>query len=392
MCIEVRAVWICLIGFFVGTSVQAQTAADWAARAEQSIRQGNQEDALKALVQAAAARPQTAASEDRIGFLLVVLHQPAHEAIVHFRKAIAHDPHYAAAHFHLGAVLMIAKQPGPGLAELRKAARLAPGVFEYQYKLGSALQTKGDLAGASKAYGRAVALKPDDDKLRNQYAYLLIATRQARRGIEESKRVLAHQPSNVAALMNIGYAYLQTGDSDEAEKTYRRLLAADPKSAAAHYDLGLALKMKDALAPAKAELQTAIRLDPSFAQAYYSLGIIDWQNGNFPEAIKQIRAALAINKNYAQAHYMLGIVLKQTGDLDDALSELKEAIRLDPSTPGPYNTIGEILSIQGDKQGSKEAFAAGARLKHQADAELAHSLDRGMRGGEVLKPVVSAPQ
>ncbi|MGH9626519.1 MAG: tetratricopeptide repeat protein, partial [Bryobacteraceae bacterium] len=192
-----KAVWVCLLGLSAAALLQAQTAAQWAAQAEQLIRQGDQPGALRDLAQASKARPQSAASEDRIGFLLAVLHQSADEAIAHFRKAIALDPSYAAAHFHLGAVLMIAKQPESGLSELRKAAKLAPGVFEYQYKLGSALQTKGDLAGAAKAYGRAVALKPDNDKLRNQYAYLLIATRQARRGIEESKKVLAHQPSNV---------------------------------------------------------------------------------------------------------------------------------------------------------------------------------------------------
>ena len=72
---------------------------------------------------------------------------------------------------------------------------------------------------------------------------------------------------------------------------------------------------------------------------------------------------------------MLGIVLKQTGDLDGALAELKEAIRLDPTTPGPFNTLGQILRIKGDKQGSEEAFAAGARLKREKEGELANSLE-----------------
>ena len=78
---------------------------------------------------------------------------------------------------------------------------------------------------------------------------------------------------------------------------------------------------------------------------------------------------------------MLGIALKQNGDLDAAIPELKEAIRLDPTTPGPYNTLGQILRIKGDKEGSEEAFRTGTRLIRAKDAQLADSLEQGMRGG-----------
>ena len=84
---------------------------------------------------------------------------------------------------------------------------------------------------------------------------------------------------------------------------------------------------------------------------------------------------------------MLGITLKQSGDLDAAIPELKEAIRLDPTTPGPFNTLGQILRIKGDKAGSDETFATGARLKREKDAELTNSLEQGMRGGMMPKPM-----
>jgi Flp pilus assembly protein TadD len=87
---------------------------------------------------------------------------------------------------------------------------------------------------------------------------------------------------------------------------------------------------------------------------------------------------------------MLAITLKQSGDLDAAIPELREAIRLDPTTPGPYNTLGQILRIKGDKTASDEAFATGARLKREKDAELANNLEQGMRGGIFPKPLDSA--
>jgi Flp pilus assembly protein TadD len=79
-------------------------------------------------------------------------------------------------------------------------------------------------------------------------------------------------------------------------------------------------------------------------------------------------------------------------DYDGAIAELREAIRLDPNTPGPYNTLGQILSIKGDKQGSQEAFATGAKLNNQKNAELANTLEQGMRGGEMMKPIAAGPR
>jgi Flp pilus assembly protein TadD len=81
--------------------------------------------------------------------------------------------------------------------------------------------------------------------------------------------------------------------------------------------------------------------------------------------------------------------LRQSGDLDAAVKELREAIRLDPTTPGPYNSLGQILRIRGDKEGSQEAFAAGARLKRDADAQLSNTLEQGMRGGTMPNPIPS---
>lgn len=393
-----KAVFICVAALVCSVSTRADTPSALADQAEQLIRQGSAQEALSVLAKAADASPASAQSEDRIGFLYAVLQHSA-EAIDHFQKSIALDSTYAAAHFHLGIALWNQNETDRGTAELEEAAKLAPDVADYRVrlsaayeKLGRALQTKGDLAGAVAQLQRAIDTDPNNDITRNEYAFLLIETRQPDRGIAEAQTVLAHKPNDTNALMNIGYAYLKTGDFAGAEKTYRQALTIDPKLPAAHYDLALALKMQDQLEAAQKEFAETIRLDPNLAQAHYSLGITYWQLGDFPTTMKEMRAAIAVAPDYAEAHYMLGIVLKQTGQLDEAISELKEAIRLDPNTPGPFNTLGQILRLKGDKAGSQEAFATGARLKREKESQLASALDQGMRGGETLKPLGAEPR
>jgi Flp pilus assembly protein TadD len=145
--------------------------------------------------------------------------------------------------------------------------------------------------------------------------------------------------------------------------------------------------MQDQLEAAQKEFQKAIDLDATLPESHYTLGITDWQLGDFPGTIAQMKAAIALRPNYAEAHYMLGIALKQSGDLDGAVEELKASIKLDPSTPGPFNTLGQILRIKGDKAGSEQAFAQGSKLKADKDKQLANSLDQGMRGGIMPKPL-----
>jgi cytochrome c-type biogenesis protein CcmH/NrfG len=60
--------------------------------------------------------------------------------------------------------------------------------------------------------------------------------------------------------------------------------------------------------------------------------------------------------------------------VEAALIALREAIRLSPDDPGPYNTVGQILRAQGDVEGSKKAFAEGARIKSKKEAEQAEML------------------
>lgn len=403
----------------VGLAYGADPAA-LADRAEQLARSGDSQGAISALNEAAVSSVATAEVADRIGFLYAVLGQRP-QALEFFGKAISLKPDFARAHFHLGVALWQNNDREHGLPELQTAAQLDARSFEYRYRLGAAyldvenykaaipelqaavaldgtkaaaweqlahaLQTTGDLPGVKNAFEHATELEAGNDAVRNQYAFALIDVREAERGIEEAKKVLAHDPKNVPAMMNIGYANLKIGEFAAAEKTYRDALAMDPGLAAAHYDLGLALKMQDKIEAAQAEFAQAVRLEPSLAEAIYSLGITYWQLGDFPKALEQMRAAVAVRPNYAEAHYMVGIILKQSGDLDGAATELRTAMRLNPTTPGPYNMLGQILRMQGDKKGSEEAFARGAQVKKDGEPMISNSLEPGMRGGEALKPL-----
>ena len=181
----------------------------------------------------------------------------------------------------------------------------------------------------------------------------------------------------------------EAGKYEQAAEDFHKALAQDPNSPAAHYDLGIALKMTDQIEAAQKELAEAIRLDPSLPEARYTLGS---QTGNW-----------AISRGLSSRCGLLSAfglsTLKRTtcwvsrsGRVATPMGRLQSYERRfdwTRTTPGPYNSLGQILRTKGDKQGSQEAFAAGARLKRDADAQLSNTLDQGMRGGTVPNPVPS---
>jgi len=51
-------------------------------------------------------------------------------------------------------------------------------------------------------------------------------------------------------------------------------------------------------------------------------------------------------------------------------------VRLRPEDPGPFNTLGQALRLTGDLEGSRAAFAQGARVKAAKEAQQAEMLNR----------------
>ena len=193
-----------------------------------------------------------------------------------------------------------------------------------------------DLTPAVEAFAKAVELNPQNDTMRNGYAELLIETRQPERAIEQAQQVLAHNPTDSAAAMTIGQAYLKMGEYAKAEKAYRDVVTADPSSVAGHYDLGIALKMQDQIEAAQKELQRVIELDPTLAEAHYTLGITNWQAGDFPATISSNESGPRPSPRLCRSPLHAGNSRSnRAGDLDGAMAELKASIKLDPHHTWP---------------------------------------------------------
>ena len=102
--------------------------------------------------------PSSARRQDDCGFVLAAL-QRYPEAIASFRRALELDAKFALAHYHLGVVYWLTNQHDSGLTELRAAAGLEPKNYDFNYRLGSALNERGEFKEAVGRLQRAVGVR-----------------------------------------------------------------------------------------------------------------------------------------------------------------------------------------------------------------------------------------
>ncbi len=143
-------------------------------------------------------------------------------------------------------------------SEARPSARKTPPSADAVLQAGIALQQNGDPQGASRLYGVALAL----------------------------------DPQNKAAWYNLGVIAHQDGRTAEARTAYEKALKIDPVFSSALYNEALLLESSD---PDRAMglLERAIGADPPAATAHLRLGDLWVRKNRRREAAEEFRSAVA---------------------------------------------------------------------------------------------------
>ena len=165
--------------------------------------------------------------------------------------------------------------------------------------------------------------------------------------VSHYQKALEINPNSTETLTNLGAALVQKGRVDDAVARYQKALAINPNYVLAHNNLGLALAQRGHVDDAVAHYQKALQINPDFAQAHNNLGVTLFQKGQVDDAMTQYQKALAITPNDPEAHYNLGLALLQRGQVDDAVPHYQTALEINPNYPEAYNAIGVALFQKG---------------------------------------------
>jgi len=175
---------------------------------------------------------------------------------------------------------------------------------------------------------------------------------------------LVHDDHGVSVLRtNLGTAFLDQGQYEEAVTQYSEALRLDPNLAKAHNNLGNAFLAQGKYEEAVNQYNEALRLNPDLAEAHHNLADIYLRQGKYDEAIRQYGETLRLDPNVVEAHYNLGSVLFLQGQYQQAANQYNEVLRLDPNLAEAHYNLGEAYFMVGNRDLALKEYETFKRLK-----------------------------
>jgi cellulose synthase operon protein C len=215
--------------------------------------------------------------------------------------------------------------------------------------------------------------------------------------IIELKNVLQRTPDHAAARVQLGDAYLESGDVLSAEKEFRRARDAGAQAAVTEPRIGAVLLLQQRYeqvltelqedttlpAPAQADISAlrgyamlglqrtgdaarlfalALALQPGHAVAQLGQARMALQSGAVEQAMQAVAGVLAAHPDNLEALRLRGDLYRRSGDHAKALDSYRQAARLRPAHLQVRLDTASLLAAQSRLDEARKELAAAARI------------------------------
>ncbi len=182
------------------------------------------------------------------------------------------------------------------------------------------------LAEDAIGYETLLRTEPDNARLHDAAASLLLSVGQIDRAIAHLREALRIEPAAPEAHYNLATAFIWRNQTDAAIEHLTSVLAAAPDHVGAHVNLAALLRRRGDAAQAATHLDRALQIDPGNAAAHTNRGGLMMAAGQVSAAIREYRAALETNPNLLEPLLELAWTLATSPDA--SVRNEAEAVRL----------------------------------------------------------------
>ena len=227
--------------------------------------------------------------------------------------------------------------------------------------MGNARWGSGDRAGATEAYGRALAVAPGYVPAIRQLALLAFSA-----GDGEVRDDYEFDEMPIGDWVEKGTTHALSGDWALARAAYGRALEMEDAGAGlfglgrqareagiaksdSAFDAGHRVYVQGALADALPLFEVAVKYHANRADVHAMKGLIRADLGDLENAESHLLDALIVDPFYVPALTVLGTVLQERGDIEGALSVYRQAWVLDPEAQGLELFMGQAYAINGQR-------------------------------------------
>lgn len=160
------------------------------------------------------------------------------------------------------------------------------------------------------------------------------------------EEALKLRPYNALVVTNIGATLDKQGKTEEAIAQYMKAMRLEPKQPDAYFALGMVYERQGSLDQAFALYEKVREMSPKYVGVYNNLGSVYVQRNNFEKAAEMYRTAIDIDPFYADAHFNLAYVSEKLGQPEIAAQEYETTLELEGEKLEILQTLTGIYASQ----------------------------------------------
>jgi tetratricopeptide (TPR) repeat protein len=188
--------------------------------------------------------------------------------------------------------------------------------------------SESDFVQARRLSRSALAERPDDPILLNDYGYLLQShgLRAIRAAADAYRRAIELDPGWGKPRFQLITALAALREPEQAIETYQTRLAAAPDDPMEHAYLAAAYLTADRFGEAERVARDGLRLAPDDARLTNILGESLAGEGKSDEALEQWRRGFALDPDSLEGRYGSAFLLEREGRIPEAIAEWRSIL------------------------------------------------------------------
>ncbi len=224
-----------------------------------------------------------------------------------------------------------------------------PEWWEAHANLGICHARNGRPERAEAAFRRGLEDCPGSPEIRDELAAHLLAERKdLQEALRLSEEAVALGRDEIRHLHTLGEVRLSLGDESGAAEAYHAMLALDPENPEAHLEIGLLHEVRGEVREAEEHFVESLKSDPANPRTLYSYASLYYAADDLETAEELLVRAVAADASYSPALSALASVRARRGDFGDALDYIEKAVEAGESDAEHFKSALEFAPLRAD--------------------------------------------
>jgi serine/threonine-protein kinase len=303
-------------------------------------------------------------------------------AITLYEDALKQDPRFALAYagisdsaLRLYRTTKDAMWAERALSSALQAQRLDENSVEVLLALGSVYQATGRTAEAVAQLTKAAVLAPSSDDVFRRLGRAYLASGRGDEAIKAYQRAVTINPYYWVSYNALGAAQMQLGAVEKAAEAFKKVIELEPTNVNGHNDLGAAFLQMGRYDEAATAFRTALKLQPT-APTYSNLGVTYAYGGRFAEAVPMFEKSVELSPNaeawvgnLADGYRWAGQTAKAASTYDTAIALALKDLQVNPRSATAKGHLAMYYAKKSDDARARRLIAD-ARAVDATNVEL----------------------